>query len=226
MTQSTGSPPEKLRVLIADDITETRRSARLMLSMIPAAEVVAIAKNGREAVELTRQHRPDIALMDVNMPEMDGLSAIQEMMAEWPQMACIVISAERDTQTLLDAMAAGARGYLTKPFTTDQLIETFRRIVKQMRWLHPQQGGSMAALRQGSDVAALRQQRDKFLKELANEYIRTRRTDEKAMEVLEVLSQDPNCETRLLTALAMIYALNHEWNKLKKLADRLEKQAG
>ncbi|MCA9959834.1 MAG: response regulator transcription factor [Anaerolineales bacterium] len=216
MSQPAGSSPDKLRILIADDVTETRRSTRLMLSMIPAAEVVAIAKNGREAVEMTRQHRPDIALMDVNMPEMDGISAIQAMTNEWPQMACIVISAERDPQTLLDAMAAGARGYLTKPFTADQLIETFRRVVKQMRIVRQPSG----------DAAALRQQRDKFLKELANEYIRTRRTDDKAMEVLEVLAQDPNCETRLLTALAMIYALNSHWGKLKKLAERLEKQSG
>lgn len=214
MSQLTGSSPEKLRILIADDTSETRRSTRLMLSMLPAAEVVAIAKNGREAVELTRQHRPDIALMDVNMPEMDGISAIREMMAEWPHMACIVISAERDAQTLLDAMAAGARGYLTKPFTTDQLVDTLRRVVKQMR----------VARQPGGDVAALRQQRDKFMKELANEYIRARRTDEKAMEVFEILAQDPNCETRLLTALAMIYALSNKWGKLKNLAERLEKQ--
>ena len=72
MTQSTESP-DTLRFLIADDVTETRRSTRLMLSLIPGAEVVAIAKDGREAVELARQHKPDFALMDVNMPHMNGL---------------------------------------------------------------------------------------------------------------------------------------------------------
>jgi lipopolysaccharide biosynthesis regulator YciM len=76
----------------------------------------------------------------------------------------------------------------------------------------------------GGDVAQLRQQRDYFLRELANEYLRTRRTDEKAMQVLELLAQDAQCEPRLLTALAMVYALNHRWGKLKKLATRLERE--
>ncbi len=221
--------PSHLRFLIADDVTETRRSTRLMLSLLPEAEIVAIAKNGREAVELARQHKPDIALIDVNMPQMNGIQAIRIMMEENPLLVCIVLSAERDTQTLVEAIAAGARGYLTKPFTADQLTETihhtWNRNLVQIR-------AAIAATSSATAVAApapvtnetvqLRQQRDYFLAELANEYLRTRRTDEKAMQVLEILAQDPHCEPRLLTALAMIYALNQRWAKLKLLASRLE----
>jgi len=222
MTQSTESP-EQLRFLIADDMTETRRSTRLMLSLIPGAEVVAIAKNGREAIELARQQKPDFALVDVNMPQMNGLQAVRAMIDENPILACIIISAERDTQTLLEAMSAGARGYLTKPFTGDQLSSTIDSIWKRKR------AHAAAVANQPSSAAPaatntgfLRQQRDFFLVELANEYIRTRRTDEKAMQVLEILAQDTQCEPRFLTALAMIYALNHQWGKLKILAARLE----
>lgn len=219
MTQ-TGTLPDKLSVLIADDVTETRRSTRLMMTLLPNAEIVAIAKNGREAVELARQHRPDLVLIDVNMPQMNGISAVRAIMDERPFTACIVISAERDTQTLIDAISAGARGYLTKPFTSDQLQEAIRRVMKLVR--ARREGGDSGGSE--PEAARFKQQRDRFLKELANEYIRTRRTDEKAMEVLEVLAQDPQCETRLLTALAMIYALNHKWGRLRVLADRLEQQ--
>ncbi|MCA9933082.1 MAG: response regulator transcription factor [Ardenticatenaceae bacterium] len=220
MTQSTESP-DTLRFLIADDVTETRRSTRLMLSLIPGAEVVAIAKDGREAVELARQHKPDFALMDVNMPHMNGLQAIRVMIDENPMLACIIISAERDTQTLLEAMSAGARGYLTKPFTADQLAATIDRIWKRKRAQATAVAGQPPTP-PPTQTGFLRQQRDYFVIELANEYIRTRRTDEKAMQVLEILAQDPQCEPRFLTALAMIYALNHQWGKLKVLAARLE----
>jgi DNA-binding NarL/FixJ family response regulator len=85
----------KLRVLIADDKAETRRSTRLMLTLIPEVEIMALAHNGREAIELAREHRPDIALMDVNMPGMTGLEAIAHMRQQQPNLACIVISAEQ-----------------------------------------------------------------------------------------------------------------------------------
>lgn len=216
-----------MRFLIADDVTETRRSTRLMLSLMPDAEIVAIAKNGREAVELARQHKPDIALIDVNMPQMNGIQAIRIMVEENPLLVCIVLSAERDTQTLIEAIAAGARGYLTKPFTVDQLTETihhtWNRSQAQVRAAVGAAPATTAvAAHPTGETVQLRQQRDYLLTELANEYLRTRRTDEKAMQVLEILAQDPHCEPRLLTALAMIYALNQRWGKLKLLASRLE----
>lgn len=248
MTQFQASA-KSIRFLIADDVTETRRSTRLMLSLIPEAEIVAIAKNGREAVEMAREYKPNIALVDVNMPLMNGLQACRVMVEENPLLVCIIISAERDPQTLIEAMAAGAQGYLTKPFTVDQLSETVQRVWKRTRGILAAsataapattaaakgvtgllQGSLQAgAPRQSADTsginAQIRQQRDYFLQELAEEYIRNRRTDEKAMQVLEILSQDPKCEQRLLTALAMIYALNHRWEKLKILASRLEKSS-
>lgn len=210
-TQSV-SKPTRLQVLIADDVTETRRSTRLMLTLIPEVEIVAIAKNGREAVELARQHKPHIALMDVNMPEMNGLRAIEMMVAENPAMACVVISAERDTETLLEAMAVGARGYLTKPFTSEQLIETIGRI-----------GRGLNANRQQDDLLfKLRRQRDIYLVELAHEYVKQRRTDDKALLIYEELAGRPDCDIKWLMSLAMIYVLRQEWGKLKMLADRLE----
>ncbi len=198
--------------MVADDVTETRRSTRLMLTLIPNVEIVAIAKNGREAVELARQHKPDIALMDVNMPQMNGLQAIEIMVSERPEMACIILSAERDTETLLEAMAVGARGYLTKPFTSDQLIEAVARISHSIS----------ANNAQNDQVAKLRRQRDIYMVELANEYVKQRRTDDKALLVYEELAARPDCDLQWLMSLAMIYVLRKEWGKLKALAIRLE----
>jgi len=212
-TQSAQSP-QLLRVMVADDVTETRRSTRLMLTLIPNVEIVAIAKNGREAVELARQHKPDIALMDVNMPHMNGLRAIEVMLSERPEMACVVISAERDTETLLEAMAVGARGYLTKPFTSDQLIETVGRISR----------GIIASRSRTDQSANMRRQRDIYLVELADEYVKQRRTDDKALLVYEELAARSDCDVQWLMSLAMIYVLRKEWSKLKQLALRLENQ--
>jgi YesN/AraC family two-component response regulator len=210
-TSQTANVPARLRVMIADDETEMRRSTRLMLTLIPNVEIVATAKNGREALEMARQHKPDIALMDVNMPGMNGLEAIAAMRAERPELACIIISAERDTETLLEAMAVGARGYLTKPFTGDQLIETIGQVSRNLA----------VKRRQSDQVAQLRQQRDVILKELAVEYVKQQRSDAKAMRVLEQVTAEPDCDRRLLVALAWVYLQRQEWEKLKLLKQRL-----
>src|SRR5574339_1122043 len=99
MVQTNVSPKRKLRVLIADDVQETRRNTRLMLATIDDVEVVAIASNGLQALQLAKEHRPDIVLLDINMPEMDGLTAYREIHKILPGTGCIIISAEKDTST-------------------------------------------------------------------------------------------------------------------------------
>ena len=77
MTQAESLPTRKLKVLIADDIQETRRNTRLMLSMISDVEVVAIASNGLQAVQMAKERNPDIVVLDINMPQMNGLAAFK-----------------------------------------------------------------------------------------------------------------------------------------------------
>jgi YesN/AraC family two-component response regulator len=202
--------------LIADDVQETRRGTRLMLAMNPAVRVVAIAKNGLQAVELTKKHRPDIAVMDVNMPEMDGLTAIQEMLKVQPDLGTIVISAERDSQTLRRAVSIGVHEYLVKPFTVDELDDAIEKVYRLV--LENQQ--------RSQKMVQLRQQREVYLKRLADEYSKARRTDDQAVEVFEQLAANPNCELRWLVTLGMIYLLRQDWGKLKLLAERLERRAG
>jgi len=214
MTQPIQMPYKKLRVLIADDVQETRRTTRLMLAINPDVEVVAIAPNGERAVELASEHRPDIAIMDINMPRMDGLTAYEKMLETQPDLACIIISAEKDSQTLRNAMSLGAREYLIKPFTVDELniaVHRVSKIVKDDRL-------------RSAKADRLREQREAYLKRLAHEYTRSRRTDDQALEVFENLARNPQCELRWLMNLAMIYVIRKKWNKLKLLAARLEQQ--
>jgi YesN/AraC family two-component response regulator len=204
-----------MRALIADDVQETRRNTRLMLATMDDVEVVAIASNGLQAVQLTREHRPDIVLLDINMPEMDGLTAYKEILKIRPDTGCILISAEKDPATLRAAMSIGVQEYLIKPFTVDELEEAIARVrtrVEQMRLKLAQ-------------TAQLQRQREAYLAQLAVEYAKARRTDDKAIEVFEQLAENPKCEMRWLQHLAMIYVVRQKWERLKILAEKIEKRS-
>lgn len=204
----------KLRVLIADDIQETRRNTRLMLATIDDVEVVAIAANGIQAVQLAKEHHPDIVLLDINMPEMDGLTAFRNIAQIHPDTGCIILSAEKDSTTLRTAISLGVQEYLIKPFTIDELESAIGRVDQKVQ-------GNRKKLAQMDD---LKRKKEDYLKQLATEYSKARRTDEKAMEVFEQLADYPNCEARWLQTLAMIYVVRQEWTRLKILASKLELQ--
>jgi YesN/AraC family two-component response regulator len=211
MTQTVSSSKKKLRVLIADDIQETRRNTRLMLATIDDVEVVAIAANGLQAVQLAEEHYPDIVLLDINMPEMDGLSAYREIARAHPDIGCIVISAEKDTTTLRNAISVGVQEYLFKPFTIEELETAISRV-----------HGRVVKIRQElAQSEQLRKRNEAYLKQLANEYAKTRRTDEQAIEVFERLAENPHCETRWLQNLAMIYVIRQMWDQLRILAEKV-----
>jgi YesN/AraC family two-component response regulator len=214
MTQPQIAQKQKLRVLIADDVQETRRNTRLMLATVDDVEVVAIASNGLQALQLAKEQHPDLVLLDINMPEMDGLTAYKEIAKVLPGTGCIILSAEKDTTTFRTAISVGVQEYLVKPFTVEELetaIGHVRVLVEQQR------------IKIAQDMQ-LRKQREAYLMQLAAEYSKTRRTDEKAMEVFEHLAQNPECEIRWLQTLAMIYIVRNEWGRLKVLAAKVEQR--
>jgi YesN/AraC family two-component response regulator len=214
MTQPETNPKRKMRVLIADDIQETRRNTRLMLATIDNVEVVAIASNGLQAVQMAKEHHPDIVFLDINMPEMDGLTAYKEIAKIYPETGCIIISAEKDTTTLRTAITIGVQEYLIKPFTVDELEAAVARVHERVE----QARTKLAQARQIS------QQRETYLLQLAVEYAKSRRTDDQAMEVFEQLAKNPKCEMRWLQNLAMIYIVRQKWGRLKALAEEIEKR--
>lgn len=214
MMQPAGNPPRKMRVLIADDIQETRRNTRLMLATIDNLEVVAIASNGAQAVQLAKEHHPDIVFLDINMPEMDGLTAYREILKDHPETGCVIISAEKDTVTLRAAMSIGVQEYLIKPFTVEELEVAVARVSERVG----------QAKKQLAQTAQLQKQREAYLVQLAVEYAKSRRTDDKAIEVFEQLAENPKCEMRWLQNLAMIYIVRQKWGKLKTLAEKVEQR--
>ena len=205
---------KKLKVLIADDVQETRRNTRLMLATIDDVEVVAIASNGVQAVQFAREHRPDIVLLDINMPEMDGLTAYSEIAKVYPETGCIIISAEKDAETFRNAISVGVQEYLVKPFTGDELEEAIAKVRVRVEQ-------TQRRILQDTQV---RKQREAYLVQLATEYAKTRRTDDQAMEVFEQLAANPQCDPRWLQTLAMIYVVRNKWDRLKVLAGILEQR--
>jgi pilus assembly protein CpaE len=122
------SDREIIRVLIVDDITETRESLKKMLYFEPDMEVVGTAASGEQAVELARQYQPHVVLMDINMPGLDGISASELITREVPYAQVVMMSVQGEADYLRRSMLAGARDFLTKPFTMDEMISTVRRV--------------------------------------------------------------------------------------------------
>jgi pilus assembly protein CpaE len=119
---------EKIKVLITDDIAETRENLRKLLSFDPDIEVVGVAASGQEGVNLAKEFKPHVILMDINMPGMDGISATEEIMKAVPTSQVVMLSVQGETDYLRRAMLAGARDFLTKPPSGDELMSTIRRV--------------------------------------------------------------------------------------------------
>jgi pilus assembly protein CpaE len=122
------SGTEKIRVLIVDDIPETRENVRKLLAFEADVEVVGIAGTGREAVQLARDLQPNIVMMDINMPDMDGITAVEMITRDVPIAQVIMMSVQSEADYLRRSMLAGARDFLTKPFTSEDLVSTIRRV--------------------------------------------------------------------------------------------------
>ncbi len=119
---------QKIRVLVVDDFTEARTSVAKLLQFEPDIEVVGGAEDGPTALRLARELRPDIILMDINMPGMDGIRATEAVVSEVPLAQVIMMSVQGETDYLRRAMLAGARDFLVKPFGADELANTIRRV--------------------------------------------------------------------------------------------------
>lgn len=199
--------PGKKRVLIADTTQETRRNTRVMLSSVKGVEVVAIALDGTQAVEMARLHKPDIVLLDINMSKVNGLAAYRQILKENPRTVCILVSAERHPETLEAARELGIQNFLIKPFTEHELDDAMRDAIRRL-----------------DNMPVAQENREARLRRLADEYVRVQRTDEEAVKVLEDAVQLPNPELVWQQTLAMIYVVRQRWEKLKAVAERLEQR--
>jgi DNA-binding NarL/FixJ family response regulator len=130
-----GPPP--IRVLIADDQRVVREGLALVLGLLPGVEVVGAAADGTEALALAAQLRPDVVLMDLRMPRCDGVEATRRLHEEQPDIRVVVLTTYSDDRSVLDALRAGARGYLTKDAGGTQIREALQRVLDNQAVIDP-----------------------------------------------------------------------------------------
>ncbi len=118
---------EKIRVLIVDDISETRENIRRLLQFDNLIDVIGAARSGHEAIDMAQQNKPDVIVMDINMPDMDGIAATEIIRKKVPFTQVIILSVQNDQSYMRKAMLAGARDFLSKPPTIDELTSAIRR---------------------------------------------------------------------------------------------------
>ncbi|MAT41060.1 MAG: histidine kinase [Anaerolineaceae bacterium] len=119
--------PDIIRVLIVDDIQETRENIRRMLQFDPTIDIIGEARTGREAIDIAYQKKPDVIIMDINMPDMDGLVATEAIRKRLPYIQIIILSVQNDASYMRRAMLAGARDFLTKPPMIDELTNAIHQ---------------------------------------------------------------------------------------------------
>jgi DNA-binding NarL/FixJ family response regulator len=124
------APPRKtpIGVLIADDHTVVREGLVSLIQRKPDMTVIGEAKNGREAVDLWKQHRPDVTLLDLRMPELDGVSALKEIRDQDEHARIIVLTTFDGDEDIYRAIQAGAKGYLLKDVPREALMDSIRRV--------------------------------------------------------------------------------------------------
>ncbi len=141
---------DRIQVLIVDDISETRDHLAKLLSFESDIEVIGTAASGTEAIEQAIKLRPDVVLMDINMPDMDGIAATEQLSSQVPSAAVVMMSVQGEADYLRRSMLAGAREFLVKPFSSDELTASIRQVYSRER----EKAGRLAAApatRQGAE---------------------------------------------------------------------------
>ena len=124
---------DKIRVLIVDDIAETRSHLAKLLGFESDIEVVGSAASGAEALDMGVRLSPDVVLMDINMPDIDGIAATEQLALRAPAVAVIMMSVQGEADYLRRSMLAGAREFLVKPFSSDELTASIRKVCERER---------------------------------------------------------------------------------------------
>ena len=131
------SPPGRIRVLIADDQRVVREGLGMLVSLIDEVDVVGSASNGAEAVRLAEAHRPDVILMDLRMPDVDGVAATADLRQRLPGARVLVLTTYADDAAIMSALRAGAAGYLTKDASAEEIETAIRAVHAGQTHLDP-----------------------------------------------------------------------------------------
>jgi DNA-binding NarL/FixJ family response regulator len=126
-----------VRVLTADDQRVVREGLTMVLGLLPGVEVVGSAADGDEAVSMALDHEPDVVLMDLRMPRCDGVEATRRLREQAPQVKVIVLTTFADDRSVLDALRAGARGYLTKDAGAEEIKRAIEQVLDDQAAIDP-----------------------------------------------------------------------------------------
>jgi DNA-binding NarL/FixJ family response regulator len=130
-------PTAPLRIVVADDQATVREGLVLLLGLLPDIEVVGSAADGQQAIDLVAQHQPDAILLDLHMPVIDGIEASRQLTELHPAVAIVVLTTYADDTSVLAALSAGARSYLTKDSNRNEIASTLRSAVSGLSVLDP-----------------------------------------------------------------------------------------
>ena len=133
-----------LRILLADDHRIMREGLRSLLEKQPDTEVIAEAENGRTTVQMSRRFKPDVVLMDIIMPDLNGIEATRQILAELPDVKVIALSMHSDKKFVVEMLGAGASGYLLKDTAFEELGKALHTVVNNRTYLSPKIAGLMA----------------------------------------------------------------------------------
>jgi len=194
-----------IRILLADDHTVVRKGLRLLLENEPDFQVVADAANGREAVTLADQLEPDVVVMDIAMPELNGIEAARQIFAKLPRAAIVFLSMHSDESYVLRALKAGARGYLLKDSAEQDLIQSVHAVTDGKAFFSP-------VIRKMLAEDYLRQMRDRQVED-SYELLTTRER-----EILQLLAEGKNNkDVANLLHLSLYTVETHRSNIFQKL---------
>jgi len=127
-----------IKIIIADDHRIIYDSLNPLLDKQPDIEVVGVADNGRKAVKLTQELKPDLVIMDISMPDLNGVEATIQIVSQCPEVKIIALSMNADRQYVKKMLSAGVSAYLTKDCSLDELIEAIRIVVAGKKYLSPE----------------------------------------------------------------------------------------
>jgi DNA-binding NarL/FixJ family response regulator len=128
---------EKIRLILVDDHVVVRQGLKMVLGLEPDLEIIAEANNGQEALALVKKYNPHVVLMDLLMPVMDGVSAIRAIKKDFPDIEVVALTSVLEDRLVIDAVEAGAAGYLLKESGPEELVEAIRAAAKGEVRLHP-----------------------------------------------------------------------------------------
>ncbi len=158
------SEPGKIRVALVDDHAVIRAGLQQLLAGTEDMEVVATAENGAQALEVVRRERPDVVLMDLQMPEVDGVAATRMIMAEGLGTDVLVLTSYSDGERIVAALDAGAVGYLLKDADPEDVLQGIRAVSRGESPIHPRAARALLGVRAGTTQVQLTARESEVLK--------------------------------------------------------------